>query len=133
MQQDLNAIVNQYAETGAAEHVRHLFKLKQEKAPEIAKNSLPEKFTVYCNYPNPFNPETHISYDVPETEQVVIDIFDIQGRNVSTLFNRTVEPGRHSVIWQGLDAFGNPVASGMYFYRIWYQDHAITRKMLLMR
>ncbi|MDZ7724339.1 MAG: hypothetical protein U5R06_16420 [candidate division KSB1 bacterium] len=73
-QQDLNAIVNQYAETGAAEHVRRLFKLNQEKAPEIAEKSLPEKFTVYCNYPNPFNPETRISYDVPKAEQVVIDI-----------------------------------------------------------
>ncbi|MDZ7724340.1 MAG: T9SS type A sorting domain-containing protein [candidate division KSB1 bacterium] len=60
-------------------------------------------------------------------------LYDIQGRKVSTLFNSTVESGRHSVIWQGLDAFGNPVASGMYFYRIRYQDHAITRKMLLMR
>ncbi|MDZ7725419.1 MAG: FlgD immunoglobulin-like domain containing protein [candidate division KSB1 bacterium] len=103
------------------------------KDTTINSKTVPSCFALSQNYPNPFNPETHITYNIPEADQVVIDIYDIQGRKVSTLLNRTVEAGQHSVSWHGKDDYGNQVASGMYLYQIRYQDRVATRKMLFMR
>ncbi len=104
----------------------------KENAEDITEKTV-DKFAVYANYPNPFNPETLIKYDVPEADHVEITIFDIQGRKVTTLINSQVESGQHSVTWRGRDAYGRQVASGMYFYRTSYRDYVVTRKMLLMR
>ncbi len=92
-----------------------------------------DEFVVYANYPNPFNPETRITFDVPEADQVVVEVFDIQGRKVTTLIHRHVQPGQHTITWHGRDAYGNQAASGMYFCRVRYQDFATTHKMILMR
>jgi parallel beta-helix repeat protein len=97
------------------------------KAETIA---LPESFAVYANYPNPFNPETHIKFDIPEADHVLIEILDIQGRRVNTLVNRQYEAGFHSVTWRGDTAAGARAASGMYLYRLRYRDQVRTCKML---
>ncbi|MBN2412115.1 right-handed parallel beta-helix repeat-containing protein [candidate division KSB1 bacterium] len=104
----------------------------KENAEDITEKTV-DKFAVYANYPNPFNPETLIKYDVPEADHVEITVFDIQGRKVTTLINSQVESGQHSVTWRGRDAYGRQVASGMYFYRTSYRDYIVSRKMLLMR
>ncbi len=83
------------------------------------------------NYPNPFNPQTVISYNLGSANSVSLDIYNIKGQKVKNLVNSTQEAGLHSVIWNGTDSSGNNVASGIYFYRLQAGKHSITKKVLL--
>ena len=86
------------------------------------------------NYPNPFNPRTRISYTVPAAEVTVrLDVYDVAGRLVRVLVNGVQEPGVHQVEWDGADASGVPVASGVYLYRLQTGRHLQVRRMLLMK
>ena len=69
------------------------------------------------NYPNPFNPETTISYDVAQKGSVTVDIYNLKGQKVKSLVNENKEAGTHSVIWQGDNNQGKQVSSGTYFYK----------------
>ncbi len=93
----------------------------------------PQQFVLYNNYPNPFNPETIIKYDLPEADHVTLQIYDIRGREAATLVNSQQKAGKHEVKWTGRDKYGSRVASGVYFYRIRYRDFTVTRKMVLAR
>jgi len=92
-----------------------------------------KQFALYRNYPNPFNPDTRIKYDIPEADHVTLQIFDIQGREVARLVNSQKNAGRHVAIWNSKDKYGSQAASGVYFYRIRYRDYVVTRKMVLAR
>ncbi len=108
----------------------------EDMGKEVPKpeNIVPEDITFSAsNFPNPFNPETTIQYALPESGHIKVQIFDIQGRLVRTLVNATMNAGAHQVIWNSRDQYGNTVASGMYFYRMQYQDQTLTQKMVLMR
>ncbi len=70
------------------------------------------------NYPNPFNPETNISYSIPEDANVEISIYNIKGQKVKTLLNEQVLKGNHNVIWNGVDDNNRSVGSGVYFYKL---------------
>ena len=70
------------------------------------------------NYPNPFNTETTISYSIPASNIVIIEIYDIQGKKIKTLVNEYQVPGNYSVKWNGKDEREQSVNSGVYFYRI---------------
>ena len=79
---------------------------------------VPQEYALFKNYPNPFNPTTHIKFQVPEYSTVTIVIYDISGREVKTLINKTgYDAGKYEVTWNATDNFENKVASGMYFYR----------------
>ncbi len=78
----------------------------------------PVTYSLSQNYPNPFNPSTQIAYALPMNSRVTLKVFDIQGREVSTLVNGELPAGRFAVEWSGLNSAGNTVSSGMYFYRI---------------
>jgi hypothetical protein len=80
--------------------------------------SLPQEFDVAQNYPNPFNPEADIRFDAPEAADVRIAVFDLLGREVTTLLDGRVGPGRHVVRWNGRNSNGHSVASGVYLYRM---------------
>ena len=84
------------------------------------------------NYPNPFNPETTISYNLPEKGIVEIDVFNIKGQKVRTLIHEAQEAGPHTVTWSGDDDSGKHVSSGVYLYRLKTERKTITRKMLLL-
>ena len=84
------------------------------------------------NFPNPFNPSTTISYYVPETAPVNLEVYDIAGRRVVGLVGKIEEKGRHAVIWNGEDAAGNSVAPGVYFYRLTAGRETIAKKMVLL-
>jgi hypothetical protein len=100
----------------------------------IDEAAIPEVFALHQNYPNPFNPITKIKYDLPENSIVNLVIYDIRGRQVQTIFsNRYQEAGYRHVVWNGLDKYGKPVPSGMYFYRISAADFNSTRKMILLK
>lgn len=88
---------------------------------------------VWQNYPNPFNPETTIEFGIKENSNVLIEIYNIKGQKVKTLINGFREAGYHSVIWNGKDNSGKPVASGLYFYRMRTDNYSKIRKMILLK
>jgi len=95
--------------------------------------SIPESFTLEQNYPNPFNPTTTIQYSLPGAEQVKLTVFDIRGQEVITLQDDVKPPGNYEVQWNGNDATGNPVSTGIYFCRIVAGEYSQTIKMTYLR
>lgn len=85
------------------------------------------------NYPNPFNPNTTLSYSLKERGEVKIDIYNVLGQKVRTLVNGVMNAGTHSVSWNGMDDNRRPVASGVYFYKMQSGTYTNTRKMILMK
>ncbi|MEE9443849.1 MAG: S8 family serine peptidase [candidate division Zixibacteria bacterium] len=94
---------------------------------------LPGTFALYQNFPNPFNPATTISFSLPKSGNVKIEVFDILGRVVKTLDNKKYPAGRHEVVWDGMDGSGQAVASGIYLYRVSHDNTSLTRKMVLLK
>ncbi len=94
---------------------------------------VPAKFKVYQNYPNPFNPSTTIRYSIPETGNVSINIYDIEGNLISTLLNNKQSPGTYEVTWNGKNKQGTLVVSGVYFYKIQAGNLSKVSKMLLLK
>ncbi len=89
---------------------------------------LPGEFELAQNFPNPFNPTTHIAFNLQKRGQVRLAVYDVLGREVATLVNRSMEMGAHSVVFDGSD-----LASGVYFYRLESGDFSVTQKMVLMK
>jgi hypothetical protein len=85
------------------------------------------------NYPNPFNPETTISYNIPKKGNVTVDIYNIKGQKVKSLLNEEQEAGKHSIIWKGNNDKGQKVSSGTYLYRVKSGDEEIVNKMMLVK
>jgi len=85
------------------------------------------------NYPNPFNPSTRISYEVAKDGHVRIVVYDRLGKEVVTLVNEYRPSGKHFAEWNGRDAEGLQVASGLYFYRMWSGFFTATKRMLYVR
>jgi hypothetical protein len=83
--------------------------------------------------PNPFNPETAVSFSLASKGQVNLAVFDVQGRRVRTLVNEVREAGRHVVRWDGKNETGQAVASGMYFTRMEAESFSATQKMTLLK
>ena len=98
---------------------------------------IPDKFELNQNYPNPFNPITTISFNIPvkvkEGVPVEIKIFNILGEVVRTLVDEIKTPGSYAVTWDGKDANGMNMASGIYIYRIKAGDFTQVKKMVLIR
>jgi hypothetical protein len=95
---------------------------------------VPDRFALYQNVPNPFNPSTTIRYDVPAGGgQVSLVIYDVNGRLVRTLVDRMNDAGAKSIVWDGKDEKGVPVSSGVYFYRLVGPGFGETRKMAVMK
>lgn len=86
-----------------------------------------------ANYPNPFNPNTTLSYSIKERGHVKIDIYNLLGQKVKTLVNGVMTAGAHTVSWNGMDDNRRPVASGVYFYKMQSGTYTNTRKMILMK
>jgi len=91
--------------------------IEQPEPP--AADDLPQlAFDLAPNFPNPFNPQTSIGFTLPRAEHVRLDIFDARGRLVRTLVDASLDGGRHTVVWNGLDQDGRSVPSGTYVYRL---------------
>jgi len=95
--------------------------------------SLPYEFALHQNYPNPFNPVTNIRFDIPEESHVSMDIYNLVGQKVRTLFSGNVEAGFHSVQWNGTNDDGEELASGMYIYRMRSNKFTSVKKLVLMK
>jgi hypothetical protein len=83
--------------------------------------------------PNPFRRATGLQFDVAQTGAVRLRIFDVEGRQVTTLVNGIMESGRHNVLWDGRDQSGRVLASGIYYARLETDAEAVARKILLLR
>ncbi len=86
------------------------------------------------NYPNPFNPETTISFSVVQTSSLVnLEIYNLKGQKIKTLVNEVLSAGSHSVVWNGTDDKGKSVASGVYLYKMRTGNYVSSKKMILMK
>jgi len=97
------------------------------------KDLISQKFILYDNYPNPFNPVTTLLYDLPENGHVNITIYDMMGREVKTLVNKTQDAGYRSIIWDATNDYGRPVSAGIYLYQIQAGEYISTKKMVLLK
>ncbi len=93
----------------------------------------PATYALEQNYPNPFNPSTNIRFQIPNEEHVELKIFNILGREVRTLANKRFQAGQHTLVWNGKDKQGKPVASGIYFYRISAGGFVRIKRMSLLK
>jgi len=96
---------------------------------EIVSN----EFALHQNYPNPFNPETKIQFDVAEKSHVSVEIFNLVGQKVATLANSTMEVGKYTITWNGMNDKGAPLPSGMYFYEMNSSSYHAIKKLVLVK
>ena len=90
-------------------------------------------FKLDGNYPNPFNPNTRIRFDLPSTENVKVNVYNMLGENVRELFNGELNAGRNELIWNGNNNYGNSVPSGVYIYKIESNGNILSSKMILQK
>jgi hypothetical protein len=91
-------------------------------------SSVPDKFKLYQNYPNPFNPYTTIEFDIIKRGNVRIVLYDILGKEVKTIVNEVVEPGKYRVTYSAEN-----LASGLYFYKMTSGDFTDVKRMVIMK
>lgn len=97
------------------------------------QTSLPAAFSLKPNYPNPFNPETTIRYELAESALVQLDIFNLLGQKVRSLVRETKGAGVHKVVWDSQDDYGRALSSGIYIYRITANNFVDSHKMILLQ
>ncbi len=95
--------------------------------------AIPTEYALHDNYPNPFNPITHIKYDIPENTYVRLSIYNTLGQHVVDLVNEEQAPGFYQMQWNGLSKKGTPVGSGLYFYRLTTPDFTKSEKMTFLK
>ncbi len=94
---------------------------------------LPAVTELKGNWPNPFNPSTSISFSVKEASPVIIEVYNLKGQLVRTLIKESKAAGNHRIVFDGRDNAGQPLASGVYFYKMQAGKYSATRKMILMK
>ena len=105
-----------------------------EKHTDVNDPTVPPVITeLLGNYPNPFNPETTIDFNLRAESHVSIEIFNIRGQKVRTLIDDFYGAGNHQAVWTGNDDAGRSVGSGVYFYRMNADGVSATRRMVLMK
>ena len=105
-----------------------------DKTSTTEDNLFPADFKLKQNVPNPFNPSTTIIYNVPRGGgEVTLRIYDVSGRLIKTLVNGYQTEGVKAVSWNGQNDLGQPMASGMYFYRMTAPGFTQIKKMALVR
>jgi len=94
---------------------------------------MPDRYILHPNYPNPFNPATRILYDVPQESHIRLMVYDLLGREVTTLVNKIEQPGYKAIMWNGRDHSGHSLSSGLYIYRLETESFSSSQKMLLLK
>jgi predicted secreted protein len=153
-----NAVINGSSVNGGGDIVRLTFKVLREFEDnarfEIANGliadpnqlsnsavvaglleiqSTPTEFALLQNFPNPFNPETTIQYNLSESADVTLHIYNVFGQVVRTLVSERQAAGRYRVQWSGMDDRSVPVSSGIYFYEIRAGKNKDVRKLMLLK
>ena len=99
----------------------------------VNEGLIPQAYSLSDNYPNPFNPQTTISYGLPQQSDLSLIIYNIMGQEIMRWDEQNSQAGFYQKIWNGRNKFGVPVASGVYFYRIIAGEFVKTRKMILLK
>ncbi len=102
-------------------------------SPLVPPPPPPAVSRLYANYPNPFNPNTTISFDLATAGEVELQIFNLRGQKVKTLLRSSLEAGTYQYIWDGTDGTGRRVGSGVYFYRLHAPHYTNARRMILLK
>jgi hypothetical protein len=102
-------------------------------APDETSRAVPEATEIASIYPNPFNPTTTVSISLVSETKVSLRVYDVRGTLVRTLKDESMPAGVHEVRWDGRDASGVTVATGIYFVRFMAGNHNETRKMVLLK
>jgi len=104
---------------------------------DIVDLELPNAFSLDQNYPNPFNPTTTITFEIPgeagKKQHVKLTVYDLRGKHVKTLIDSELEPGSHTVVWDGRAEQGSTVSSGIYIYSITSNNTSYSRKMVMIK
>ncbi len=108
------------------------FTVSQNVAVE-SEELVPTVFSVGANYPNPFNPVTHVNVGIPETGMLKASVYDLNGKEVSVLVNEIIQPGNHSITWNGTDKIGLASPSGVYIILIKFNGQIRSQKLVLMK
>ena len=115
--------------TSANELIDNLLQLSKKSQQLISdKTGVPETYKIEQNYPNPFNPITNIKFQIKKPGLVTLKVYDILGREVTTIINKELEAGYYNYQWNA-----SMLASGIYFYRITAGDYIEVKKMILMK
>jgi hypothetical protein len=109
------------------------FKIQEANGLREAQTENPKTFALFANYPNPFNPLTFISYQLPVVSAVKLIVYDQLGNPVKILVDKTQPAGIHRVQWDGRNNLGNSIASGVYLYRLEAGAFTQVRRMVLLR
>ncbi len=96
-------------------------------------NRLPKEVALHDNYPNPFNPATAITFELPQEAKVELSVYNLLGERVTTLTDSRMRAGIHRVTWAGRDDNGRDLPSGVYFYRLNTEEKDITKRMVLIK
>ncbi|MCF7858897.1 MAG: carboxypeptidase regulatory-like domain-containing protein [Candidatus Cloacimonetes bacterium] len=106
-----------------------------EKTSAASDESVVVQNQLFANYPNPFNPQTMITFNIARnTTKVELVIYNVKGQFVRSYVNRELEPGKYTMIWEGTDENNRPVTSGVYFYQLTTDNEIIgTNRMLLLK
>ncbi|MCP4633942.1 MAG: T9SS type A sorting domain-containing protein [candidate division Zixibacteria bacterium] len=94
----------------------------------VDDETVPEEFELLSNYPNPFNAQTNITFNLPEASNVTLDIYNTLGQKIDTVVNDRMDAGQHTVSWDA-----GSLSSGVYFYKLTAGEEEITRKMNLLK
>jgi len=92
-----------------------------------------EAFELSGNYPNPFNPTTTIALTTNRSQNIKLEVLDIKGNHIQTLFEGVLQTGKHTFQWKGTNGLGSTVSSGIYFYRATTDQLSRTQRMILLR
>ena len=114
------------------------FKEGIENLEHLLASLIPEETALLANYPNPFNPETWIPYQLAESSEVTLTIYDIDGEMIRRLALGHQAAGMYrsrsrAVYWEGRNQLGEPVASGLYFYTLTAGEFTATRRLLILK
>jgi hypothetical protein len=101
--------------------------------PTVVKPGARYSNSLAQNYPNPFNPSTTIKYSVKEKAHVSLKIYNVAGQLVRTLVSSVFNAAAYTEIWNGRSNSGNPVSSGVYFYKLVTKNFSKTKKMVLLK
>jgi len=96
-------------------------------------SDMPLRYALHPNYPNPFNPTTTITFELPKPGKAVLSVYDLQGRLVKVLKNEVLTAAIHSVRWDGTNSSGARVASGSYYLRMQANEYEAVHKMMLLK
>jgi hypothetical protein len=96
-------------------------------------NTIPNQLALQPSYPNPFNPNTKISFSLPKLSDVDMQVVDINGRKIRNLLNNTLASGNHNVSWDGTNNSGVNMSSGIYFIILNVDGVILSQKLSLIR